>query len=263
VALANTFININVGGSTPPYARFILNKPASGQVYNVITAGSVSPVLSSYSLALLRTTGTDLYDWCTYCDIAIDLSDYLFLLPNITNATLQFSGCSYAQASVIWYPTTIGIAGQRETVRGVNFSTANYYEIYNGAFGGTEMSSTSIPLTSFSGTCAFALNASGISYLKSVGSKANNPGYAFFSVLFGEQIDGTPPSTPLSGAGSEFTFTNGQLFLFYDDTATPSTGLNISDVFKQTLAGKINISNTWKTISGIKINVGDVWKDVI
>ena len=253
-------ITLNLAGTTPPYSRFLLRTEFVGQSYNTIT--SRSSALYYFNKGLLQTTGTDTWDWSTYTDIAIDLREYLLLMPGLTGALLYFTGCSYSQGSgKTWFPTTLNISGQRETTRSTALALSNYGEIYNGAFGGTAYSSD-MNLTDFSGNIIFTLNTAGLDYLKSVGTKTYNPGYAFLSLLFGNQITNTPPSTPLSAAAEQYSFTGAYLFMYYDD-AFPAVGINYGPSgFQTILGGKINVSNSWKTISEIKINVGDSWEDI-
>lgn len=208
----------------------------------------------------------------SWLDIVFNLQEFA-MLPEITAASLSIRRYTTEETDGNVFPTDnaagIALVGQRETVRGVGASVANYAEIYQGVSSG-ELANRIPWSTLLAGpsneTFTFTLNAAGLAYLNSVHSKSDLPGYAIFGVVQGGVVDGAAPTAPGPYEyGWQAQISNAS---FVTISLTYSSGdtirINVGDTWKDVCGIYLNQTGAaWQAVTDLNLNVADTWKDKV
>ena len=152
---------------------------------------------------------------------------------------------------------------QRESIRGLNSSTTNFYEIYYGGSSYGDMTNR-LPTSGFSvgAWSGWTFNSTGLAYLNSVNTKTYHKGYAMLGLDLSNVFD-SESATWVSNDTYGVSFTTPYLYLVFD-TTTPPASLQYGPGSPNAIVGAyISVSGTWRYIVEAKIAIGGTWRDIV
>lgn len=218
-------------------------------------------------------TSTDKWWRQKVVDAVFDMSDYL--MWDISAAKFWAYCYNHPNRDTIWPLASdhrLILNGQDETVRGLATSGESYRACIDGMEDADKLASDDFYdiRTDYSSTwLEYDFNASGLSYLNEIGTKANLQKHAALSLgPRGIYAGSTPtwssglinrmifdePAYEAAGFGAVW------LSLYYDNTAQPCRIMPVAD-FKNVSAVQVNISGTWKDVVQVQVKTdAGVWK---
>lgn len=269
--MGSVIITPTAGAVAPDFAQSGARFVPAQETYATITSnlGNVSgspSIPGQPHVYLIKATG-DAYSHSKVTSIGLDLRDYAMVTFSAGSIAIRVDSTNYAIGDLLWGGVSsrdsVVVSGMNEDVMGVNWSTTvNYLEICQG-FGaiGDYSNRNLITTMPVGGTSTFTLNSAGISYLNTVNTKTYNPGYAYFSLIWGGQSDGVAPTT--ANARSQYVSWDFATLCTVTLTFTSSIQINVGDTWREVIGVQINQSgSSWVYATELNINVGDTWKDI-
>jgi len=266
---------ISSAGINPSYASTVNRyySPGAGANLSNIMHGagnSMSSGGSGVALSCYRDSGnTGNFYNAGRIDIILDLRDYMMLFP-ISSAIMygRVGSLPYGVDSfrnIYTNPDNVALVRSRETYSGASLpSHANhYYEIYYGGFSFGAMSATRhLFQNHVTGTwMAWTLNSAGLAYLNSVPTKSTYPGYAWFGLMFGNDIDGEGGLPWNNNMIREVQYDYILLRMTYNSTS-PATRIKVGGAWHIVRSVQVKQNGVWKYVNTVDVKVG-TWKDVV
>ncbi len=263
---------INTAGINPSYASTV-NKywgPGLGQSLATTMHGSGTNMSSGGSGVALGIYRDHLNSPNFYTagrvDISLDLRDYNMLEISSAIMYARVGSLPYGvdpSRNIYVNADNIALVRQRETSRGLSSNALQYYEVYWGGSVYGEMSPTRWLVQSHStgSWLSWPLNAAGMAYLNSVPTKVDFPGYAFFGLMFGNDIDGEAGAVWNNNMIREVQYDYILLRMTYNST-TPAMTVQFGPGVNIVQSIQVKQGGAWKYVNTVDIKVG-TWKSVV